>query len=446
MIADKPTWGQAELDQSDARSCQAPVPSLYALLPIGIGTEDCESLVSYLCRLALQHCVSVDDLVNKWLANYSSTDFSTWRHFSTWMKDGTVSVFSEERTPALRDALVSATGVKAVGLLSMASLDGVIDLAGMASARRRYCPLCYEAADVDKLFSPVLWDLKAVDCCPIHQVRLASCVCGLALEHRRPRWHRVHLPGVCRECGAVAYACNARAGVDRDVSSIDVWVANQSARLIAAVSGGERFSVSAMSENVRELACLVGDGFPFRAAAVCGFSKARLYDWIHSVRPIKYAPLLALCAAAGVDVLEALRGRFQPKGEVAFRYTPNRRPPDILALDDLRQRLADRLVDPECPSLGAVSKSLGYDRKTISQRLPNEAATLILRWRAARSTHTEANRREAESKIGAVANALRADGKAVTVRNVLLASGIFVGKGSRYEAAFRYEQDRSNDE
>ncbi|WP_175773316.1 TniQ family protein [Paraburkholderia phenazinium] len=433
---------QSGFPRHSAMVRQAPDPRFYPLVPLGVGHGNCESLVSYLCRLAVEHCVSVDDLVNEGLAQYSPTNFRIWRHFSTWVKDGAVSVFAERRTLALRDALVCATGVQAIAQLSLATLDGVIDLAGMTSFPRRHCALCYEAADFDRLFFPVLWDLKSVNCCPIHGVRLVVSVCGRAADHRRPRWHRVHMPGVCSECGAIAYACNEHAHIA--ASPAELWAARQSAMLIEAVSGGERFDASAMHESVRELAYMIGDGFPFRAAAVCGFNKARLYDWIHDVRPIKYAPLLALCAAAGTDVLGVVRGKFQRGAPAGFRYTPHHRRPKIRSLDELRQNVAARLIDSDCPSIMSVAASLGCDHTTIHKRLPHEAAMLTSRWRAAQSASSETRRREAKSMIESVARELRANGKAVTVRNVFLASGIHIGKGSRFEEPFRQEQDRSD--
>jgi hypothetical protein len=68
------------------------------------------------------------------------------------------------------------------------------------------------------------------------------------------------------------------------------------------------------------MAHAIGDGQPYRAASVCGFNKARLFDWIRGTRRIKLSPLLALCAASGSDLVPAMRG--QPHAQVrrSFRY------------------------------------------------------------------------------------------------------------------------------
>ncbi|WP_249354801.1 MULTISPECIES: TniQ family protein [Ralstonia] len=42
-----------------------PRSTLHALAPIGIGTPEVESLLSYLCRLAASHAVSVTELSRK---------------------------------------------------------------------------------------------------------------------------------------------------------------------------------------------------------------------------------------------------------------------------------------------------------------------------------------------------------------------------------------------
>ncbi|MFM0501548.1 TniQ family protein [Paraburkholderia caffeinilytica] len=430
--------------RSSLTPAREPVPVFYGLLPMGIGTGDCEGLVSYLCRLALAHCVSVDDLVNQGLARYSTNDFKIWRHFSTWMKDRAVDVFAKQRTLALRDALVAATGIQAAGRLSLASLDGVIDLAGMSSPRLRHCPLCYQAAEFAQLHRPLLWDLKAVSCCPVHAVRLVNSECGGETLQRRPRWHRVHMPGVCTECGAIAYACRAVSHVGASLA--EQWVARQSATLIAAASGGEKFDAPLAPERIRELATIVGDGFPFRAAAICGFNKARLYDWIHGVRLIKYAPLLALCAASGVDVVDVLRRPSQCSERANFRYEPHARRTRITSLDDLREKIKSALAVLQDPSVAAVAAYIGCDRSTISKRLPEEAAMLTARWRSARSAKTAARRVEAQASIESTAQSLKKAGKSVTLRNVWLESGICVSRGSRFEEPFRRVQAAQSDE
>ncbi|WP_310699400.1 TniQ family protein [Paraburkholderia sp. USG1] len=444
MNADTMQSALSEDLRSSLPLAREPVPLFYGLLPIGVGTGDCEGLVSYLCRLALAHCVSVDDLVNMGLARYSANDFKIWRHFSTWMKDRAVDVFAKQRTLALRDALVGATGIQAVGRLSLASLDGVIDLAGMSSLRLRHCPLCYGAAEFAQLHRPLLWDLKAVNCCPVHAVRLVNSECGRETPQRRPRWHRVHMPGVCTECGAIAYACQAVSHVG--VTVAEQWVARQSAMLISAVSGGEKFDAPLAPERIRELATQIGDGSPFRAAAVCGFNKARLYDWIHGVRPIKYAPLLALCAACGVNVVDVLRGLAQCSEGADFRYKPHARRTPVTSLDELREQIDSALTVLQYPSVTAVAAYIGCSSSTISKRLPEEAAMLTARWRSARSAKTAARRLEAQASIESTARSLKKAGKSVTLRNVWLESGICVSRGSRFEEPFRRAQAAQSDE
>ena len=134
--------------------------SFYSLEPIGVGTGDCENLVSYLCRLAAAHCVTVDDLVNKGLSSYSSTDFGIWRHFSTWSKWCAVNLYAPNRTVPLRDALIAATNVGSLTYLSLDGLADVIDLAGMAASAARHCPVCVASDGPDRGCRPILWDIQ----------------------------------------------------------------------------------------------------------------------------------------------------------------------------------------------------------------------------------------------------------------------------------------------
>ncbi|PRY09111.1 TniQ family protein [Paraburkholderia sp. BL25I1N1] len=427
-------------EREDARR----VGALYDLIPQGLGEGHCESLVSYLRRLAFAHGVSVDDLVIKVLSSYSSVDFAIWRHFSTWSRRSSINIYTPQRTVPLRDALLQATGVQSLGLLSFATLEGVIDLSRMSSAIERYCPMCDDSVPFDQVSHPMLWDLKMVSCCPVHAVRLVPNTCGKDISEHRSRWCRIHLPGVCVKCGALAYRCNRQPQLP--ATSTEMWIARQSAALIAAISGGERFSANSLREGIVSMASVVGGGYPFRAASQCGINKARLHDWIHGVRPIGYSPLLALVAAAGVDLLDVMRGAFEPKEVIGFRYSSCPRRKQTQASDELRQKIQTALDDPDCPSVTAVSALLGCDRSTLKKLYPLECSQLVVKWQSKRSSDTRKRRAEAFSEMSAIAETLRSAGKEITVRNVWIQSGVLAGKGSRYEAALRVERDKGRED
>jgi len=409
---------------------------LYALKPEGVGSRGCEGLVSYLCRLANAHTVSVDDLVNGVLDDISATDFRTWRHFSFWNRSNAVSLYTKARTLPLRDALYRATEVNEVQRLSLASLADVIDIAGMAASEPRHCAACYLDIPYPTAFRPLLWDVGVVTVCPQHLCALVPSRCGAPSSRQRALWSRRQVPGVCPTCGALNYECRADPPA-RAASFEEVWVADQTGAMIAAVSAGQRFDADTVRRAVYEMAALVGGGRPFRAAGECGFSKARLFDWIHGRRLVKYKPLLALCAAAGVDVVDAMKGSVSQGTGCSYRYVPRSSNGGCVPYSERLQLLQRFSADDGRPSLSLVARMLKVSTRTLTKAFPEETALIIARHRehvlSSRLLRTEETKKTLEEIVGRLVDG----GRSPTVRNIWLAGGIMVTPNSRFMQAFR---------
>jgi len=404
---------------------------LYPIAPLFVGQWNCEGLVSYLCRLANAHAVAVDDLVNRCLSPCSGYEFRRWRHFSWWNRSAAVSLFARERTERLETALTIATGLSAVRHLSFAALLPALDLAGMATDGPRHCPECFRERPYPDAFRPTLWDVGVVTVCPHHAIRLVRSTCGSQPERYLGLWWRRQVPGVCARCGSLGLSC-ASIGVERATDD-EMWVTAQTGEMIAALSGGERFSADRVRQGVLAMATRIGRGSPYRAAAICGFSKARLFDWVQGKRRIKFAPLLALCAAANSDLIPALRGHPNYTFTGTFRYECHRRSSGGPSMAVRRHAVLTALEDPACPSVATVADGLGIHRTTLEKSCPDEAGLLVERLRGSRQAATARRRVDAAARLEAAVSQLMAAAKPITVRNIYLVSGILVLKGSRFE-------------
>lgn len=407
---------------------------LYPLPPTSIGRWDCEGIVSYLCRLAAAHTVAVDDLVNRCLSVCSGYDFSIWRHYSWWNRNASVSVFARGRTDRLANALALATGVAAVSRLSLSELSSALDLTGMAARVARHCPLCVCEMPYPAAFRPILWDIGLVTACPRHGIRLVPSVCGSPPELQLSLWCRRQVAGICTTCGKLGLKCvNVP---EENASREEVWLAKNVGELIAAVSAGEGFSAARVRLGVVSMATRIGDGRPYRAASTCGFSKARLFDWVEGRRRIKFAPLLALCAASGSDVLSALRGEPCEAQTSTFRYSCHPRLSVYPVTAERVKRLRAALADPACPSVTSVARSLLIHRTTLEREFPSETGLLIERFKKKRCAATATRRAAARKAIEQAIDALQRKGRAISRRNLYLESGILVTNGSRFERIF----------
>ncbi|WP_322032822.1 TniQ family protein [Paraburkholderia sp. J76] len=410
--------------------------ALYSLEPEAIGTAQCESAVSYLCRLAYAHHVPVDLLVNQVLARFFGDDFSIWRHFSTWKKSAAINIFTHQRTPQLLSALRAATGRVELDQLSLSTLGDVLDLRGSSSEIPHHCPLCHSKdVDVQRTYRPLLWDLKLVRVCPDHKVALVPSVCGAPQSRRLSLWGRPHVPGACSTCGSIGYGCTV--APDVPVNEPDVWVAQELGLVVAHVTAGERFMANDVVKSVLQLASLIGDGRPYRAAPVCGISKARLFDWINGRKLVRLSPLVALCAAAGVGLLEALRGEIvQSERRVDYKYSPVRGGAHAASPSKRSEAMRRAARDVTCPSLTRVADSLGLSTKYLSQCFPVESREVVRRYRDAKRIQTERRQLEADELIARLATELQTEGLRLTKRNVWLRARVMVTSQSRFERAW----------
>lgn len=410
--------------------------ALYRLKLIGLGTPQCESAVSYLCGLANAHHVPVDALVNDVLTRFCHEDLSIWRHFSTWSRGAAINIFTRSRTMVLLSALKGATGMQELDRLSLAALNEAVDLRGSSSGDMRHCPACYRKVTAPtRAHRPLIWDLQLVRVCPVHRTPLVSSTCQATSTCILSTWSRHHIPGICPTCGSIGFRCCGVSGLT--VDDADIWIANELGRVVAHVTAGERFKGEDVRESVVRLASLIGEGRPYRAARLCGISKARLFDWINGKKQIRLSPLVAICAVAGVGVVEALRGEIATGGQpVQHKHSCVR---DVRIRVDPSERsevMRRAVVDVTCPSLSSVARSLGISTKYLSQCFPAQAGEVVRRHREARSSITEKRQLEANRMMAALAEELKAEGLQFTKRNVWLRRKVMVTSQSRFEAAW----------
>ena len=182
---------------------------LYCLEPIGIDTPLVESLLSYITRLAAEHCVAPMRLIAQEIGphvgkRYASDErvspqfFSDWRHALALCGSG----------PVAHDwvsALERLTGRHDLSRLTLVSLDRVVSVPAQATLRRRgrWCPRCYDAwrCTGSKPYGPLLWMIDAAVRCPIHQTPFVE-ICPNASCRRTATWLISQAQrGRCPHCG-----------------------------------------------------------------------------------------------------------------------------------------------------------------------------------------------------------------------------------------------------
>lgn len=124
--------------------------TLYAPAPIGVGTAGCESLTSYLARLAEAHCVYPGVLLQQMLVplmreleqhQSGALDHPLWR------RDGSGSHLINVTSPRARtvmSALQRLTLRTDLRGLALTALTQLLPTRGLTRKTLAWCPLCYE--------------------------------------------------------------------------------------------------------------------------------------------------------------------------------------------------------------------------------------------------------------------------------------------------------------
>jgi hypothetical protein len=292
---------------------------LYPLLPKGLGTGQCENMSSYLARLAAQHHVSIQKLCG-YLVQYDPQHRSIDPD-----KCATARIF--DTTFPLIDALETVTGRQEVRFCSISPLRTVLHFRGRTSSESlRHCPECIKEDAYPQSWNRLIWDLPFVTACPIHLKRLVPSRCGRPTGDWIFPGHRVLLPAVCRSCGTVGFQCNADAQCSRDATDSEIWVAEETAKLITAVTGGtaidRELALECFNRIVRN--CW---GSVAQAERDIGMSQGTLRHVMDGTRKIGIDVLISVCSWTNTEMASVLLGEERlSKGKVpSYRRCPKAR-------------------------------------------------------------------------------------------------------------------------
>jgi hypothetical protein len=156
---------------------------LFSLEPIGLETPYTESISSYLCRLAQEHCVTSQRLIIGEIAPLMMGE----EYNSTLIKQNASILFSNsdakptingmrEKTLSLVQALKELTQRKDLSFLSLLTWKGVINERKLFRQYRAWCPQCNEQwrQERDVIYEPLLWSFKEIDVCLCHNCLLVD--------------------------------------------------------------------------------------------------------------------------------------------------------------------------------------------------------------------------------------------------------------------------------
>lgn len=279
--------------------------TLYALSPIGIGTPDTESLLSYCCRLAAAHCITVSELIRKVTVTMAWPPRSEKGY--SWFKsniNGCGDIASQ-----WSHALSELTSVARLDTLTLVPWRNVISEQGLRAHPSRWCPGCFaqDRAEGRTSYFRLIWDIYTVDVCPSHGMQLTD-VCQECERNDSRNSMSYVIPGWCTSCGA--FLGDARPVVSPDAAGI--WKASQIGAMLAAQSIlNTPVCRDPMITGIRCLVAMLDDGKSAVFARRLGLNKSTVHYWLIQHGTPGIAAHLRIASQTGVPLANLLLGDVQ---------------------------------------------------------------------------------------------------------------------------------------
>lgn len=252
-------------------------PILTPVDPIGVGTPACESLSSYVQRLACLNQTVPGQLVYRVLAWYdqaSSRKIGRWAARPRRLRIGS-NINSFSQADAWTRALQQATGRTGLEYLSTRAWDTQFPTRGFQTSTLAWCPWCL--ADDEIQYHRLLWALQASSVCSVHRIVLQQR-CG-GCRRPVPVLHDRSLVARCPWCRGDL----RRADRDRQfpASPFALWCADEIGAIVAASSKWQRALVWSAPVKLAGLARSASLANAAAFAAFVGTSKITAWYWLH---------------------------------------------------------------------------------------------------------------------------------------------------------------------
>jgi len=399
------------------RSC------LHALKPIGVGTPDVESLVSYFCRLAVSHSTKTTELgrfVAQKMGQELAPEFDWHARQLSGLRDSALSWSS---------ALSALTGVPGLDGLTFVPWREVIAQNGRSLVTAgQFCPQCL-AEDLKREQTPYLrlaWESAEVTVCHRHGTPLRQhCPqCGKSnVRHAAA----VVVPGWCTKCGEFLGGEGQQADHSVDISAR--WKAKQVAELLAAQHRLPRPPVRAdLMLAIERVVAEMDGGQASAFARRHGLGKSTVHHWLKGPGTPKLDASLSIAVQSGLSLTKLLTGDLEgwtpPQSAVQLALPleapsrPERAPARQLEWAEVETRLEAMLQLPTPIPVLEAARRLGLEARQLYLRANRVTRELGARWMAYGRKRRDLRLEVVRPHLEAVARDVLAEGRTPNRREV----------------------------
>ena len=398
---------------------------LHAMQPMGLGTGDVESLLSYFCRLAVSHSTSTLSL--------SRTVAQRFQHDVDRNFDWHERQLSGIRESALTwsSALSAMTSVSRLDRLTFLPWRNVISQNGLSMVSKgQFCPQCL-AEDQAAGRSPyyrLAWESKAVSVCHIHGTRLTQHCPSCGKDNIRHAAAFV-VPGWCTKCGEFL-GCQTPSHLDTSgIEKLEHWKAEEIAKLLEAQ---QRLDAVPMRQDllnaIQHIMDEMDGGRSSHFARRVGLSKSTVHHWLQSEGKPTLEMSMQVASQSGINLTALLCGdtnswKAPSDGQqltLKLLLPPAKRRAlaRVINWSDVEHQLQRFLQYPKPISVLEAARVLDVEARQLYLHANKTTRQLGKRWESYRQRCGEANLERAMPIIESVGRELIMEGRAVTRREV----------------------------
>ncbi len=362
--------------------CQYSIPPrsiLYQLPPIGIGTPTVESLTSYLTRLAASHTVTVGALLEYEVARLIDKKYGAASLQSISRLRGAVNSVGS-MTRDLVCALEQLTMQQDLHLLTMLSFAEIVPSRNLFRDVRSWCPQCFqewhERGDI--LYEPLLWSLKPVKYCSIHQTALVN-KCPNCQQNNPPFGGKFQL-GFCSRCHSwLGQVSGIKVSVDQEDIEPELWRVDAVGALLAlGCNSRDRLSPDHIPSQLSALANEATAGNLAALSRRLKIPKNTLWLWCSGEVIPSLESSLSICGHFDLTLVQFFTGEMRERTSVKnwqitqrnSSSTASNQPFDLeVARLFLEQVVSQEILPPL--SVVEVSRKLGCNRRILYKYFPD---------------------------------------------------------------------------
>jgi transposase-like protein len=399
---------------------------LHALKPIGQGTADVESLLSYICRLSVSHSTSTLSL--------SRTVAELVKHEISAAYDWHERQFSGigESAVTWSAALSALTTVGGLDSLTFLPWRNTIAKNGFSTVTRgQFCPACFEE---DRMagripYFRLAWESAAVTVCHRHKTRLSQ-VCP-SCNHENVRHKSAFVvPGWCTRCGEFLGKQATKPSTVVILEPSAIWRAREVAALLASQQSlAIPPTRASLLEAIEKIITTMDGGQSAAFARRVGIAKSTVHSWLKGPGTPSLDISLNIALQCGISLPKLLTGDmvgWQPPvaaQQFALKLmSPQKEPgvaPRELNWEDIEKQLAAFLLLPTPITVLDAAQQLGVEARQLYLRVNRTTRMVGERWLDYSRRRQVENIQQAWPHLEAACREIHAQGKAVTKRDIV---------------------------